>query len=80
MRSTIVKLTDGGLLVYNPIAPTKEALDIISRLENQHGKVKYIVLGTLGLEHKALAGPFSKCFPEAEVWLQPGQRELSKES
>jgi len=27
----------------------------------------------VGLEHKALAGPFSRCFPEAQVWIQPGQ-------
>ena len=73
MRSTVVKLEDGGLLIYNPVAPTREALEIISRLEELHGKVKYIVLGTLGLEHKALAGPFSRYFPGAEVWLQPGQ-------
>jgi hypothetical protein len=58
VRSTIVKLQDGGLLVYNPVAPTPEALQIISELEAKHGKIKYIILGTLGLEHKALAGPF----------------------
>jgi hypothetical protein len=31
------------------------------------------VLGTLGLEHKALAGPFARAFPRATVWVQPGQ-------
>jgi Domain of unknown function (DUF4336) len=51
VRSTVVKLQDGGLLVYNPIAPTQEALDMISQLEAKHGKVKYIVLGTIGRVH-----------------------------
>lgn len=73
VRCTIVRLQEGGLLIYNPVAPTKEALQLISSLEAEHGPVKYIVLGTLGLEHKALAGPFSRYFPYAQVWLQRGQ-------
>ena len=73
VRAVIVKLAAGGLLVYNPVGPTKECLKFVRSLESKHGKVKHIVLGTLGLEHKALAGPFSQSFPEADVWLQPGQ-------
>lgn len=90
VRCTVVKLKEGGLLVYNPVAPTREALDMVAELEQRHGKVKHIVLGTLGectqhtrvltsddvwtgLEHKALAGPFCRFFPQSEVWLQPGQ-------
>ena len=73
VRSVIVKLRKGGLLVYNPVAPTKECLDMVSNLEKEHGKVKHIVLGTLGLEHKALAGPFTQYYYNAEIWLQPGQ-------
>ena len=73
VRSVIVKLSDGGLLVYNPVAPTKEVRDYISDLEGRYGKVKHIVLGSLGLEHKALAGPFSQYYKDSQVWLQPGQ-------
>ena len=40
---------------------------------SKHGPVRHVVLGTLGLEHKALAGPFARSFPKATVWLQPGQ-------
>lgn len=73
VRSTIIKLKSGGLFVYNPVAPTKECIDIVKNLVRQYGPVKHIVLGSLGLEHKALAGPFSQYFPDASVWLQPGQ-------
>lgn len=73
VRSTIIKLSGGGLFVYNPVAPTKECLKIVRGLEEQHGQVQHIVLGTVGLEHKALAGPFSQYFKNANIWIQPGQ-------
>ncbi|KAJ1423085.1 hypothetical protein B484DRAFT_331915 [Ochromonadaceae sp. CCMP2298] len=73
VRSTIVKLKGGGLWVYNPVAPTIECIEVVRGLEALHGPVQHIILGTLGLEHKALAGPFSRYFPNATVWLQPGQ-------
>jgi hypothetical protein len=47
VRCAVVKLQEGGLLVYNPVAPTAEALEMIAALEQKHGKVKYIVLGTV---------------------------------
>ena len=76
VRQTVVKLSDaagGGLLVHNPVAPTEELYCMMSELEEAHGEVKHIVLGTLGLEHKALAGPFAKRFPQATVWANGGQ-------
>lgn len=73
VRSTIVKLSQGGLFVYNPVAPTNECIRYIKQLESQHGPVKYIVLGSLGLEHKSLAASFSQYFPQSQVYLQPGQ-------
>lgn len=73
VRAVIIKLSGGGLFVYNPVAPTKECLDLMRELEVKHGKVRHIVLGSLGLEHKSMAGPFSRYFPECTVWLQPGQ-------
>ena len=36
VRSTIIKLSGGGLFVYNPVAPTKECLKIVRGLEQQH--------------------------------------------
>lgn len=76
VRQTVIKLKDGGLWVHNPVAPTKECIKLMRALEAEHGKVKHIVLGTVGLEHKATAGPFSRAFPRATVWLQPGQWEF----
>ena len=73
VRAVIVKLSGGGLFIYNPVAPTMECLKIVRDLESKHGKVRHIVLGSLGLEHKSMAGPFSRYFPDSTVWLQPGQ-------
>lgn len=76
VRQTVVKVGDGDaayLWVHNPVAPTEECITLMRNLEAQHGPVRHIVLGTLGLEHKALAGPFSRNFKEAAVWLVPGQ-------
>ena len=50
IRMTVVKLADGGLLVYNPIAPTGECLRELEAL----GVVRHIVLGSTALEHKVL--------------------------
>ena len=73
VRGVAVKLRAGGLLLYNPVAPTKEMINYIRGLEAAHGPVKHVVLGSLGLEHKALAGPATRFFPKAEIWVHPGQ-------
>jgi Domain of unknown function (DUF4336) len=74
IRMTVVKLEEGGLFVYAPIAPTAECLRLMRALEAQHGVVKYIVLPTVsGLEHKVFAGPFSRRFPKAQIFVAPHQ-------
>jgi hypothetical protein len=74
IRMTVVKLSEGGLLVYAPVAPTRECIRLIRELEAQHGQVKYIILPTTsGLEHKVFVGPFSRHFPKAEVFVAPDQ-------
>lgn len=73
VRAVVVKLAAGGLLVYNPVAPTAECIEMVRRLEKEHGPVKFILLATLGLEHKAFFGPFCRNFPNAEVYAQAGQ-------
>eukprot|EP00640_Fibrocapsa_japonica_P003786 CAMPEP_0113934974 /NCGR_PEP_ID=MMETSP1339-20121228/2219_1 /TAXON_ID=94617 /ORGANISM="Fibrocapsa japonica" /LENGTH=360 /DNA_ID=CAMNT_0000936981 /DNA_START=497 /DNA_END=1579 /DNA_ORIENTATION=+ /assembly_acc=CAM_ASM_000762 len=70
---TVIKLKEGGLLVYAPVAPTNECIDAVRALEAEHGPVKQIILPTLGLEHKVFAGPFAQKFPKAQVWYTPGQ-------
>ncbi|GMH98283.1 hypothetical protein TrVE_jg6137 [Triparma verrucosa] len=73
VRSVVVKLSEGGLLVYNPVAATQEFLDLLKPLVSKYGEVKHIVLGTVAIEHKVYAGVFAQKFSKASVWLQPGQ-------
>ena len=73
LRMTIIKLSSGGLFVYNPIAATRELLDMVQVLVDQYGPIKYIALGSVALEHKVYAGVFAQKFPSAQVFVQPGQ-------
>jgi hypothetical protein len=76
VRQTVIKLSEaagGGLWVHNPVAPTPQLLRMMRRLEEQHGPIRHIVLGTVALEHKATFGAFARQFPKATVWIQPGQ-------
>jgi hypothetical protein len=74
IRMTVIKLEAGGLLVYAPVAPTRECLRLLQDLIDQYGEVKYIVLPTVsGLEHKVFVGPFARRFPRSQVWVAPHQ-------
>jgi Domain of unknown function (DUF4336) len=74
IRMTVVKCSEGGLLVYAPVAPTLECLRLLNELVEMYGEVKYIILPTIsGLEHKVFVGPFARCFPKAQVWVTPDQ-------
>uniref|UniRef100_A0A7S4DZV4 DUF4336 domain-containing protein n=1 Tax=Lotharella globosa TaxID=91324 RepID=A0A7S4DZV4_9EUKA len=72
MRMTVLKVK-GGLLVYSPVAPTKDVMEKVKELESVHGPVKYILLPTQAAEHKVFFGPFARGFPDAELWACPGQ-------
>ncbi|WP_176428924.1 DUF4336 domain-containing protein [Nodularia sp. NIES-3585] len=74
IRMTVVKLNQGGLLVYAPVAPTPECIRLVKELVAEHGDVKYIILPTVsGLEHKVFVGPFARYFPTSEVFVTPNQ-------
>ncbi len=74
IRMTVVRLAAGGLLVYAPIAPTRECVRLLRELEAQHGAVQYIILPTVsGLEHKVFVGPFARQFRTAQVFVAPHQ-------
>ncbi len=74
IRMTVVRLAEGGLLVYAPIAPTPECLRLVNELVITHGDVKYIILPTIsGLEHKVFVGPFAHYFSTAQVFVAPKQ-------
>jgi hypothetical protein len=72
-RTVIVRLKEGGLFVYNPVAATHECLELVNDLVRKYGPVKHIVLGSVALEHKVYTGVFAQKFKKAQVWLQPGQ-------
>ncbi|CDN15866.1 expressed protein [Richelia intracellularis] len=74
IRMTVVKLNAGGLLVYAPIAPTRECIRLLQELVTVHGNVEYIILPTVsGLEHKVFVGPFARKFHQAKVFVAPEQ-------
>nr|WP_228024186.1 DUF4336 domain-containing protein [Synechocystis salina] len=74
IRMTVVRLNTGGLLVYSPIAPTEECLQLLGQLTAKYGPVKYIILPTIsGLEHKANVPFLARHCPEATVYVAPGQ-------
>ena len=73
IRMTVLKLQH-GLLLYAPVAPTAEVRHALARLEDEHGPVQTIVLPTSsGLEHKLPVPAMARAFPEAHVWVTPGQ-------
>jgi hypothetical protein len=74
IRMTVIRLDQGGLLVYAPVAPTQECINLVQELVASHGAVKYIILPTIsGLEHKNFVGPFARKFPQATVFVAPKQ-------
>jgi hypothetical protein len=74
VRMTVVKLAAGGLLVFSPVAPTRECVRLVRELEAEHGEVKYVILPTVtGIEHKYFVGPFARKFKRCEVYVAPNQ-------
>jgi len=72
IRMTVFKVKE-GLLVYSPVAPTRDVIAQLRELEAEHGPVKHILLPTLAVEHKVFFGPFARKFPKAALWACPGQ-------
>ncbi len=73
IRMTVIKVDD-GLMLVNPLPPTKELVNELEKLIAIHGKVKTIVLPTAsGLEHKIGLPALSRIFQGADIWLCPGQ-------
>lgn len=71
---SVVKLEEGGLLVYAPVAPTPECIGLVNQLVAEYGDVKYIILPTTsGVEHKVFVGPFARYFRNAQVFVAPQQ-------
>lgn len=74
IRMTVIRMDTGGLLVYAPVAPTRECIRLVGELVAQHGDIRYIILPTVsGLEHKVFVAPFARQFPKAEIFVAPDQ-------
>lgn len=73
IRMTVARVP-GGLMLYAPVPPTREVVQALQDLEQRHGPVLSIVLPTAsGLEHKLPVPAMARAFPEAAVWITPGQ-------
>eukprot|EP00425_Heterocapsa_triquetra_P034001 CAMPEP_0195119892 /NCGR_PEP_ID=MMETSP0448-20130528/120562_1 /TAXON_ID=66468 /ORGANISM="Heterocapsa triquestra, Strain CCMP 448" /LENGTH=489 /DNA_ID=CAMNT_0040157273 /DNA_START=1 /DNA_END=1470 /DNA_ORIENTATION=+ len=69
VRMTIMELEGGGYMVYNPCQPTAECLKQVEAMGIKD--VRYIVLGTIAVEHKYYGPQWAAKFPQAEVWISP---------
>eukprot|EP00439_Symbiodinium_sp_Y106_P068794 s153_g11.t1 len=69
IRMTVLSLEGGGYLVYNPCHPTVEAMQMLKDFGLTD--VRYIVCGTVAIEHKYYAPQWAQLFPKAEVWISP---------
>ncbi|KAL7463266.1 hypothetical protein ACHAXS_003647 [Conticribra weissflogii] len=69
IRTNVVKLRNGGLWVSGPLWPTEEYCALLDEL----GPVTDVVLPVNALEHKAAMKQFTAKYPDAMVWISPGQ-------
>lgn len=74
LNCSIAKLSNDSLLVYSPVAPTPEMLELVASLP---GKVQHIVAPSLSPEHWLYVNAFSKSQPDATVWVCPGLLEVN---
>ncbi|GFH45818.1 hypothetical protein CTEN210_02292 [Chaetoceros tenuissimus] len=58
-----------GLVVYAPVAPTKECLNLMQELIDEYGPVRDIILPSVAVEHKVNAGPFARAYPDANFYV-----------
>jgi len=73
IRMTVIKV-EGGLMLINPLPPTKELISQLEKLVLIYGNVKTIILPSAsGLEHKIGLPSLLRIFKDAEVWVCPGQ-------
>lgn len=71
IRCTVIQLeSTGGLWVHSPQYPTGEFLKLLGDLGRP---VEHIILPCNAIEHKAPMQYFIKKFPDAKVWISPGQ-------
>ena len=69
LRCVVIRLKDDSLWVHAPLAPTAEFFQLIEGL----GTVKHVVVPTYALEHKIFTKDACDRWPEADLWIAPGQ-------
>ena len=70
IRTNVIRLENGNLWVHSPLYPTEEYCALLDELG---GTVEHVVLPCNAFEHKAALKPFCKRYPQASVWISPGQ-------
>jgi Domain of unknown function (DUF4336) len=71
IRCNVIKLKEsGGLWVHSPQWPTGEFCHLLDDLQLP---VEHVVLPCNAFEHKAPMQAFLKKYPNAKVWIAPGQ-------
>ena len=78
IRMTVVAVNqdddrERGLVVFGPVAPTKECLTLMQELIDRYGPVRDIILPSVAVEHKVNAGPFARNFPNANFYVTDKQ-------
>ena len=73
IRMTVIKI-NSGLMIINPIPPTKELIQKLQKIISIHGEVRTIVLpNASGLEHKIGLPALARIYNQSDIWLCPGQ-------
>jgi hypothetical protein len=70
IRCHVLQLESGGLWVHSPQWPTGEFCQLLDDLGTP---VEHVVLPCNALEHKAPMRAFLDRYPQASVWISPGQ-------
>ena len=86
LRCVVVRLADNTLWVHAPLAPTEEFFDMVESCagdivgdangendSSKRGVVSHVVCPTYALEHKIFVKDALKRWPNAKLWVAPGQ-------
>lgn len=73
IRSVAVKLSDGSVLLYNPVAPTREFFSLLDEATGG-AEVRWIVCGSYAIEHFTFMADAHRQFPDAGLYVTPKKR------
>ena len=78
LRCVVVQLEDESLWVHNPLAPTDEFFELVESCGS--GRVGHMVASSYALEHKVFVKDALQRWPEARLWVSPGQFSFPRRS